>query len=137
MFEPFDETASNRYESMSVEGIIDEALTRLDAVILTPEQARDILDYRLSMLSLMLEDEDFEPGDFVNDEEFVLSEIANGEGAASFGITYRKYHISSKDLPFMGGVRETSLAIDLEGSIWAEIEIWKRASEILNRRKQE
>ncbi len=121
----FDDTSPNRYEGMSIQEIIDEALGRLDAIVLSPEQAKRILPYRLEMLGKVMET--LEPDEFVSDEIYALAEIAASTEPRSFGEVFRRYHISSADQLGMGGVHETSLANDYEGAgenqgvIWSEI----------------
>lgn len=136
MCNPFDESEPNRYEEMSIDEIIDEALQRLDGVMLTPQQAGEILDYRLYQLEIITGENGLEFDEFVSDEEFALSEIAQGQDPRSFGDAYRKYHVSFKGLPLLGGVRETGLANDLtNGDIWSEINVWKLSSDYRNRRE--
>lgn len=136
MFDPFDESAPNPYEAMSVDEIIAVALRRLDAVTLTPEQASEILEFHLMRMEGFIDDGTLEPDEFVSDETFAYAEIAGGEEPRSFGEVYRKYHVSSKGQPLMGGVRETGLASDLEGGIWSEISLWKLTSDYRRRRDE-
>lgn len=124
MVSPFEEEL-NPYAKMSVKEIIDAALTRLDGVVLTPLEAQDILEFRLSRMEELIAGGILEPDEHVSDEEVALGEIARGDIPRCFGEIYRRYHISSESQLGMGGVRETALASDLEGSIWAEIDFWK------------
>ena len=122
----FNEFGPNPNEYQSVDEIIAAALTTMDAVSLTPQEAQAILNFRLHQRAELLRDGVLEPKD-ASDEVFALGEIANGNQERSFGEVYRKYHVSSAGIPFMAGVDETTLAQELStGAIWQKLAHFQR-----------